>query len=123
MTRFFSFVLIALICASAAFAQSREYSYYEFYIGYAHERANNNADHFDKNGQATFNGNRVDFASERVGYNGFNAEFNQNVTRHIGIVTSFTGTFNKTGYVDVRSGRTFNASVQRYDLMIRPRYN
>src|SRR5260370_35657904 len=118
MTRFFSFVLIALICASAAFAQSREYSYYEFYIGYAHERANNNADHFDKNGQATFNGNRVDFPSERVGYNAFSAEFNQNVTRHLGIVTSFTGTFNKPGDVECHSGRTLNAGLQRSDLVI-----
>src|SRR5438128_12648060 len=100
MTRIFLLLLVALILAPSAFAQNRrdDYSYYEFYVGYAHERASNNADRFDKNGTATFNGNRVDFASEKVGYNGFNAEFNQNVTRHIGIVTSFTGTFDETGY-------------------------
>ncbi|PYS63587.1 MAG: hypothetical protein DMF74_09670 [Acidobacteria bacterium] len=69
------------------------------------------------------NGRTVDFVSEKVNYNGFNAEFNQNVTRHIGIVTSFTGTYNTTGYFDARSGRTFNARVQRYDLMAGPRYN
>lgn len=123
MTRIFLLLLVALICAPAALAQNKDYSYYEFYVGYAHERANNNADRFDKNGRATFNGSPVDFASRREGYNGFNAEFNQNVTRHIGIVTSFTGTYDKTGYVDTRTGRTFNASVQRYDLMIGPRYN
>ena len=45
------------------------------------------------------------------------------MTRHIGIVTSFTGTFDKTGYVNTLTGRVFNARVQRYDLMIGPRYN
>jgi len=123
MTRIFLLLLIALICAPAALAQSNDYSHYEFYIGYAHERANNNADRFDKEGRATFNGTRVDFASQREGYNGSNAEFNQNINEHIGIVTSFTGTYDKTGYIDTRTGRTFNASVQRYDLMIGPRYN
>src|SRR2546423_12250792 len=125
MTRIFLLLLVALILAPTAFAQNRrdDYSFYEFYVGYAHERANNNADRFDKNGRATFNGRTVDFVSEKVNYNGFNAEFNQNVTRHIGIVTSFTGTYNTTGYFDARSGRTFNARVQRYDLMAGPRSN
>jgi len=125
MTRIFLLLLTALICAPAAFAQSgdKDYSFYEFYVGYAHMRAYNNADHFDKNCTATFNGNRVDFANERTGYNGFTAEFNQNVHRNIGIVTSFTGTFDDVGYADIRSGRIFNASVQRYDLMIGPRFN
>jgi opacity protein-like surface antigen len=113
------------MCAPAVFAQNRhdDYSYYEFYVGYAHERAYNNADRFDRNGTATFNGSRVDLRSERTGYNGFEAEFNQNVTRHIGIVTQFTGTYDKTGYLDTRSGRTFRASVQRYDLLAGPRFN
>ena len=92
MTRLFLLLLIALMCAPGAFSQRRDYSFYEFYVGYAHERADNNADTFDRNGRATFNGSRVVFADERVGYNGFTGEFNQNVTRHIGIVTSFTGT-------------------------------
>lgn len=125
MTRFLLLFLIALMCAPVAFAQNRrdDYSYYEFYVGYAYTRANNNADTFDRNGNARFNGNRVDFASERQNYNGFTAEFNQNVTRHVGIVTSFTGSFDETGYADLNSGRIFNAKVQRYDLMIGPRYN
>jgi len=123
MTRTFLLLLIALMCAPAALAQNKDYSYYEFYVGFAHERANNNADRFDNNGQATFNGARVDFASKKVGYNGFEAEFNQNVTRHIGIVTSFSGTYDTTGYFDMRSGRTFRARVQRYDLLAGPRYN
>ena len=123
MTRIFLLLLIALICAPAAFAQSDDYSRYEFYVGFAHERANNNADRFDKNGRATFNGNRVDFVSEKADYNGFEVEFNQNVTRHLGIVTSFSGTFNTTDYFDQNSGRTFSAAVQRYDLLAGPRVN
>src|SRR5436853_6587913 len=111
MTRIFLLLLVAVILAPTAFAQNRrdDYSFYEFYVGYAHERADNNADTFDRNGRATFNGSRVVFADERVGYNGFTGEFNQNVTRHIGIVTSFTGTFDKTGYVNTLTGRVFNA--------------
>ena len=123
MTRIFFLLLIALLCAPAALAQDRDYSRYEFYVGYANERANNNADGFDKNGTVLCNGSPVDFRSERASYNGFAVEFNQNVTRHLGIVTSFSGTYDKTGYFDQRSGRTFNARVQRYDLLAGPRYN
>ena len=123
MTRIFLLLLIALMCAPAAFSQNKDYSFYEFYVGYAYERVNNNADAFDKNGNAKINGATVNFVSENRGYNGFQAEFNQNVTRNIGIVTSFSGTYNSSGYVDINSGKTFHASVQRYDLMAGPRYN
>src|SRR5256714_8359350 len=123
MTRFFLLFLVALVCAPAAFAQSNDYSHYEFYVGYAYERANNNADTFDKNGRTTFNGSSVVLADRRENYNGFNAEFNQNLNRHIGIVTSFTAIYNNGGYVDIRTGRAFGARAQRYDLMIGPRYN
>src|SRR5713226_1276284 len=123
MTRTFLLLLIALMCAPAALAQNKDYSYYEFYVGFAHERANNNADRFDNNGQATFNGARVDFASKKVGYNGFEAEFNQNVTRNIGIVTSFSGTYDTTNYLDRLSAKAFRARVQRYELLAGPRYN
>ncbi len=88
MTRIFLLLLIALMCAPVAFSQSRDYSYYEFYVGYAYQRASNNADTFDKNGRAKINNATIDLVSHRPAYNGFVAEFNQNVTRHIGIVTS-----------------------------------
>ena len=123
MTRIFLLFLIALMCAPAAFSQNKDYSYYEFYVGYAYERVNNNADDFDKNGRAKINGATVNFVSENRGYNGFMAEFNQNVTRNIGIVTSFSGTYNTANYVDINSGKSFHANVQRYDLMAGPRYN
>jgi opacity protein-like surface antigen len=123
MTRFFLLLLIALICAPAVLAQDNDYSRYEFYVGYAHERANNNADRIDRNGTATFNGKPVDFASRREAYNGFNVEFNQNVTSHIGIVTSFSGTYATNTYVDRNSGRSFDARVQRYNLLAGPRFN
>src|SRR2546430_17478100 len=113
MTRFFLLLLVALICAPAAFAQNNDYSHYEFYVGYAYERADNNAATFDKNGRAQFNGNAVVFNERREGYNGFSAEFNQNLNRHIGIVTSLTGTYNNNGYVDTRTGRTFSGYAQR----------
>jgi hypothetical protein len=124
MTRISLLFLIALLCAPAVFAQNqKDYSFYEFYVGYAYQRGNNNANFFDADGRALFGTSRVDFSSEDKNFNGFTAEFNQNVTRHIGIVTSFTANFNNTGYADINSGRLFDASVQRYDLMIGPRYN
>lgn len=123
MARFSLLLLIALISAPAALAQDKDYSFYEFYIGYAHQRSYNNADHFDRGGTATHGIQRVDFANERIGANGFTAEFNQNVHRNVGIVTSFTATYDETGYADLNSGRLFNAKVQRYDVMIGPRFN
>ena len=123
MTRLFLLLLVALISAPAILAQDRDYSRYEFVGGYAFERASNNAATFDKNGRATFNGSSVIFDEKYQNYNGFMAEFNQNVTRHVGIVTSFSGTYDTSDYVNLRTGRVFPASVQRYSLMIGPRYN
>jgi opacity protein-like surface antigen len=123
MTRIFLLLLIALMCAPVAFSQNKDYSFYEFYVGYAYERVDNNADAFDRNGSTRINVALVNFVSENRGYQGFGAEFNQNVTRNIGIVTSFSATFNTSNYRDINSGRSFHASVQRYDLMAGPRYN
>lgn len=122
MFRPFLLLLVALMCAPAVFAQN-DYSRYEFYVGYAYERAENNAATFDRNGKTRLSGNPVLFEDRRENYNGFNAEFNQNLTRHVGIVTSLSGTYNNNGYLDLRSGRVFGARAQRYDLMIGPRYN
>lgn len=123
MTRFFLFLMVALISAPAVLAQDKDYSRYEFVGGYAYERASNNAATFDKNGRVAFRGNTVTFSENTENYNGFYAEFNQNITRNVGIVTSFSGTYNSDGYLDTRTGRTFGGSAQRYNLMIGPRYN
>src|SRR5438105_1408892 len=121
MRKIFLSGFVALMCVPATFAQT--YSSNEFYVGYAHERANNGGDSFDNRDAATFNGRRVDFVSRRINYNGFEAEFAHNVTANLGIVVSFSGTYHTTNFVDSNSGRAFRARVQRYELMAGPRYN
>jgi len=116
---------IVLVCAPAGFAQS-DYSNWEFFVGYAHERANNGADRLDVRGRAINpNGStrRVDFISERIPYNGVTTELVANVTPHVGLVTNFAATFANTDFVDALSGQRFRARVSRYTLLFGPRYN
>jgi opacity protein-like surface antigen len=115
---------ILLVCAPAGYAQ--DYSNWEFFIGYAHERANNGADRLDRRGVAiNSNGStqRVDFVSERIPFNGGSAEVVANVHRNIGLVANFSATFANTDFVDALSGRRFNAKVSRYLLLGGPRFN
>jgi opacity protein-like surface antigen len=123
MTRWFLLLLVGTLAAPIAFGQDNEPKRYEFYGGYAYQRANNNADTFDRNGQASLGGLSVDLAQRSQGYHGFNAEFNQNVTRHIGLVTSVVGTYSKAPYVSAVTGTPLSASASRYDVMFGPRYN
>ena len=116
---------ILLVCAPAGFAQS-DYSNWEFFIGYAHERANNGADRLDRRGVAVNpNGStqRVDFVSKRIPYNGVTGEVVANVTRHIGLVTNVAVTFANTDFLDALTGRSLHARVTRYTLLFGPRYN
>jgi opacity protein-like surface antigen len=116
---------ILLVCAPAGFAQS-DYSNWEFFIGYAHERANNGADRLDARGRAVnANGStrRVDFVSDRIPYNGVSTEVVANVTPHIGLVGNFAATFANTDFVDALSGQSFHARVSRYTLLFGPRFN
>jgi opacity protein-like surface antigen len=116
---------ILLVCAPAGFAQS-DYSNWEFFIGYAHERANNGADRLDRRGQAiNSNGStqRVDFVSERIPFNGVSGEVVANVSSRVGLVANFSATFANTGFVDRLTGRKFNARVTRYLLLGGPRFN
>jgi opacity protein-like surface antigen len=116
---------ILLVCAPAGFAQS-DYSNWEFFIGYAHERANNGADRLDLRGQAINpNGStrRVDFVSKRIPYNGVSGEVVANVTPHIGLVTNVAVTFANTDFLDALSGQNYHAKVYRYSLLFGPRYN
>ena len=116
---------ILLVCAPEGFAQS-DYSHWEFFIGYAHERANNGADRLDRRGLAVNpNGStqRVDFVGGRIPYNGATTEVVANVTPHIGLVANFSATFANTDFVDSLSGRSFHARLSRYLLLGGPRYN
>jgi opacity protein-like surface antigen len=125
MRKLLVLVAIVLVCAPAGFAQS-DYSNWEFFIGYAHERANNGADRLDIRGRAINpNGStrRVDFVSERIPYNGVTTEVVANVTPHIGLVTNFAATFANTDLVDALTGQRFRARVSRYTLLFGPRYN
>ena len=124
MRKLFLLFTILLVCAPASFAQ--DYSNWEFFIGYAHERANNGADRLDQRGQAiNANGtrSRVDFVSERIPYNGVTTELVANVHRNVGLVANFSATFANTEFVDSLSGRRFNARVSRYLLLGGPRFN
>ena len=125
MRKLLLLLAIVLVCAPAGFAQS-DYSNWEFFIGYAHERANNGADRLDVRGRAVNpNGStqRVDFVSERIPYNGVSTELVANVTPHVGLVTNFAATFANTDFVDALTGRSFHARVSRYTLLFGPRYN
>jgi opacity protein-like surface antigen len=125
MRKLLVLLAIVLVCAPAGFAQS-DYSNWEFFIGYAHERANNGADRLDIRGRAINpNGStrRVDFVSERIPYNGVTTEVVANVTPHIGLVTNFAATFANTDLVDALTGQRFRARVSRYTLLFGPRYN
>ena len=116
---------ILLVCAPAGFAQS-DYSNWEFFIGYAHERANNGADRLDRRGVAINpNGStqRVDFVSKRIPYNGVTGEVVANVTPHVGLVANFAVTFANTDFLDALTGRSFHSRATRYTLLFGPRYN
>ena len=126
MRYLFLALALSLACAPACFAQDKDYSNWEFYVGYAHERANNGADRLDKtavrflpNGSTT----PVDFRSERIGFNGVLGEVVANVHPNVGLVADFSATFKSTDFLDVRSGRTFRGDLQRYTLLFGPRFN
>lgn len=123
MTKWFLLLLMVLVSAPAALAQNGDYSRYEFYGGYAYQRANNNAHSFDNNGAASIAGQQVILGNRDQAYNGFTAEFNQNPWRHVGLVTSFTGVYDRTPYTNTVNGHQFSAKAQRYDLLFGPRYN
>lgn len=117
-------IVVILVSAPAAFAQ--DYSDWEFFIGYAHERANNGADRLDARGLAvspTGATSRVDFQSKRIGYNGATGEVVANVHRNVGIVANFSATFNNRTFLDTLSGRTFDGRLWRYTMLFGPRYN
>jgi len=122
-------LLIAVLLASApaALAQDKDYSDWEFFIGYAHERANNGADRLDAQGVRILPSGataRVDFVSERrVPHHGVTGEVVANVHRNIGLVTNFSATFANVEFFDRLSGNTYDARLSRYTLLFGPRFN
>lgn len=124
MRRLLLLLAITLVAAPAAFAQ--DYSDWEFYVGYAHERANNGADRLDTTARRILpNGNTaaVDFRSERVPHHGVVGEVVANVHPNVGIVANFAATFANTNLVDNRTGTAFRAKLQRYTFLVGPRFN
>ncbi len=124
MRKLFLLIAIILVCAPAGLAQ--DYSNWEFFIGYAHERANNGADRLDARGLAINpNGTtqRVDFVSKRVPHHGVTGEVVANVHRNIGLVGNFSATWANTEFTDALTGRTFDARLSRYTLLFGPRFN
>lgn len=118
---------ILLVSAPAALAQDKDYGDWEFYIGYAHERANNGADRLDAKGVRILpNGTtaRVDFVSERrVPHHGVMGEVVANVHRKVGLVANFSYTTANVDFFDRLSGNTFDARLHRYTLLFGPRFN
>ena len=124
MRKLLLLLAIVLISAPASFAQ--DYANWEFFIGYAHERANNGADRLDKQGRritATGASVPVDFASKRVQYNGVTGEVVANVHRNLGLVGNVSATFHNASFRDSLSGQTLNARLSRYTLLFGPRVN
>lgn len=118
-------LIVTLVSAPTVLAQD-DYSDWEFFIGYAHERANNGADRLDRRGLAINpNGTtrRVDFVSERVPHHGVTGEVVANVHRNVGLVANFSATFARTDFLDALTGQEFNARLSRYTLLFGPRFN
>lgn len=120
-------VAVLFVSAPTALAQDKDYGDWEFYIGYAHERANNGADRLDAKGVRILpNGStaRVDFVSERrVPHHGVMGELVANVHRKVGLVTNFSATWANVDFFDRLSGNTYDAKLHRYTLLFGPRFN
>lgn len=119
-------LLLAITLAFAPATLAQDYSDWEFYVGYAHERANNGADRLDTTARRILpNGSTtaVDFRSERVPHNGVVGEVVANVHPNVGIVANFAATFADTNLVDNISGKSFHTKIQRYTFLVGPRFN
>jgi opacity protein-like surface antigen len=119
-------LLLAITLAFAPATLAQDYSDWEFYVGYAHERANNGADRLDTTARRILpNGTTVpvDFRSERVAHHGVVGEVVANVHPNVGIVANFAATFADTNLVDTRSGGSFRTKIQRYTFLAGPRFN
>ena len=115
--RLFLLFLVAVVCAPAVFGQDEDVRRYEFYGGYAYQRV------VDTPRNVPFADGIAVLNARDQNYHGFTGEFNQNLTRHWGLVTSFTGVYDKTPWSTAITGTPLKANASRYDLMFGPRYN
>ena len=125
MRKLLLLLAVFLLAAPAGFAQNN-YSDWEFFIGYAHERASNGGDRLDQRGLAvssTGATSKVDFANKKIPYNGVTGEVVVNLNSTVGLVGNFSATFANTQLHDRLSGKDFNASMSRYTLLFGPRFN
>ena len=123
--RYLLLLAIMLASATASFAQQLDYSHWEFYGGYAYERADNSAVRLNRDA-AISSGNgaiaKVNFASQKIKLQGASVEVVANLNRHVGIVANFSGEFNN--HVRYFSGLgTFDARVRRWHYFVGPRFN
>src|SRR5437588_11284676 len=90
--RYLLLLLAVLVCAPASFAQEKDYSNWEFYGGYAYERAPNGAKRLNPDAAITFGTAiaKVNVSSEAVNYNGFSTQAVGNVNRHMELVGNFS---------------------------------
>ena len=87
--------ILIVACASMAFAQSSDYSKYEFYGGYSHNRVDTGIDDSEPA--------LSDIIDEREGFHGFNTSFTGNVSRYVGLKADFSGHF-KSKSIPLGSG-------------------
>jgi hypothetical protein len=123
--RYLLLLAVILASATASFAQQLDYSSWEFYGGYAYERADNSAVRMNRDASIS-SGNgaiaKVNFASQNIKLHGFSTEVVANVTRHVGIVANFGGEFNNSvGYSS--SVGPLDARVRRWHYFVGPRFN
>ena len=87
--------ILIVACASMAVAQSGDYSKYEFYGGYSHNRVDTGIDDSEPA--------LSDIIEEREGFHGFNTSFTANVSRYIGLKADFAGHY-KSKSIPIGSG-------------------
>lgn len=123
--RYLLLLAIMLASATASFAQQLDYSHWEFYGGYAYERADNSAVRLNRDATISSGSGaiaKVNFASEKINLQGASVEVIGNLNRHVGIVANFSYVFDNHVRYFSNLG-TFDARVHRWQYFVGPRFN